>query len=42
MTLNVQNVHRWLTHIPAVTGMCVSQRWTLLSIDNSTVNGFLR
>jgi len=26
MTLNVQNVHRWLTHIPAVACSSLSQR----------------
>jgi len=26
MTLNVQNVHRWLTHMPEVGGGSVSQQ----------------
>jgi len=31
MTLNVQNVHRWLTHIPAVTYGSLSQSCQWLS-----------
>jgi len=31
MTLNVQNVHRWLIHIPAVTCGSLSQRCQWLS-----------
>ena len=31
MTLNVQNVHRWPTHIPAVACGSLSQHWQWLS-----------
>ena len=31
MTLNVQNVHRWLTHISAVTGGSLSKSCQWLS-----------
>ena len=31
MTLNVQNVHRWLTHMPEVGGGSLSQRCQWLS-----------
>jgi len=31
MTLNVQNVHRWLTHMPAVACGSLSQRYQWLS-----------
>jgi len=33
MTLNVQNVHRWLTHISAVTYGSLSQSCQWLSPD---------
>jgi len=32
MTINVQNVHRWLTHIPVVTYGCLSQSCQWLSL----------
>ena len=32
MTLNVQNVHRWLTHISAVAYGSLSQRYQWLSL----------
>jgi len=35
MTLNVQNVHRWLTHIPAVARSSLSQRSQLFSPVNA-------
>jgi len=31
MTLNVRNVHRWLTHIPEITCGSISQRCQWLS-----------
>jgi len=34
MTLNVQNVHRWLTHIPAPQSLIVD--------FHRVINGFLR
>jgi len=37
MTINVQNVHRWLTHIPAVVyGACLSQSCQWLSLVMQT------
>jgi len=36
MTLNVQNVHRWLTHIPAVACGSISQRCQWLSLTTQT------
>jgi len=32
VTLNVQNVHRWLTNIPAVACDSLSQSWQWLSL----------
>jgi len=36
MTLNVQNDHRWLTHIPAVACGSLSQRCQWLSLATPT------
>jgi len=36
MTLNVQNVHRWLTHISAVAYGSLSQRCQWLSLVTQT------
>ena len=36
MTLNVQNVHRWLTHIPAVVCGSLSQSCQWLSLVTQT------
>jgi len=36
MTLNVQNVHRWLTHIPAVACCSILQRCQWLSLVTQT------
>jgi len=36
ITLNVQNVHRWLTHMPAVTCSGFSQRCEWLSLVRQT------
>jgi len=36
MTLNVQNVHRWLTHTPAVACGSLSQRCQWLSLVTQT------
>jgi len=36
MTLNVQNVHRWLTHISAVTYVSLSQSCQWLSLVTQT------
>jgi len=36
MTLNVQNVHCWLTHIPAVACGSLSQRCQWLSLATQT------
>jgi len=36
MTLNVQNVHRWLTHMSALAGGSLSQRCQWLSLVTQT------
>jgi len=36
MTLNVQNVHRWLTHMPEVGGGSLSQCCQWLSLVRQT------
>jgi len=36
MTLNVQNVHRWLTHMPEVGGGSLSQCCLWLSLVRQT------
>jgi len=36
MTLNIQNVHRWLTHIPAVACGSIVQRCQWLSLVTQT------
>jgi len=36
MTLNVQNVHRWLTHMPEVGGGSLSQCYQWLSLVTQT------
>ena len=36
MTLNIQNVHRWLTHMPEVGGGSLSQCCQWLSSERQT------
>ena len=36
MTLNIQNIHHWLTHMPEVGGGSLSQRCQWLSLVTQT------